>query len=75
MRMAQVNAGIDLIISLFAGIGSGYFTLNFMLASMKISKSNAQKREEGKDHLEHIILGIVIFVAAKAMATFFLNRG
>lgn len=70
--MENVNAAIDVVLSAVQGIGAGIFTLQVMSGAFSLGRNNAQKREEGKEHLVFVIIACIIFVLAKPLVTFFM---
>lgn len=71
--MEKVNAAIEIVLSAFQGIGAGVFTLQVMSGAFSLGRNNAQKREEGKEHLMYVIGACIIFMLAKPIVTYFMN--
>lgn len=70
--MAKVKAAIDLAIAFTQGIIAGWLTLQIMLGSFSLSRNNAQKREEAKEHIGYVIAAGVLATIARPIITYFI---
>ncbi len=71
--MERIQTIIAFLIGGISTLTGGWATLQLLQAAWNMMRKNQRKVEEAKEHIEHIVIGIVIAVAGAAIVNWLMS--
>ncbi|EGO7565909.1 MULTISPECIES: hypothetical protein [Enterococcus] len=71
--MDRIQTILIFLIAGVSGLVGSWATLQLLMAAWNVMRKNQRKVEEAKEHMEHIVLGVVIAVAGAAIVNWLMS--
>ena len=71
--MDRVQTILIFLIGGISGLVGSWATLQLLQAAWNMMRKNQRKVEEAKEHIEHIVIGIVVAVAGAAIVNWLMS--
>ncbi|WP_242366001.1 hypothetical protein [Enterococcus faecalis] len=71
--MDRIQTILIFLIGGISGLVGSWATLQLLQAAWNMMRKNQRKVEEAKEHIEHIVIGIVVAVAGAAIVNWLMS--